>query len=232
MTPNPCRETSRVVRARGVSHSFGIGALERQVLFAVDFYLDPGEVVILTGPSGSGKTTLLTLIAALRTLREGELTVLGCDVRHALAKERIELRRRIGFVFQRHNLLGFLTARQNVELMFQLHPDVSRREARARAETMLARVGLSDHRNHPPDQLSVGQQQRVAVARALVSAPRLILADEPTASLDGLSGRNVVELLLEVARDNDCSVLMVTHDARVLDAAHRIVHIEDGAIQS
>ncbi|MEM6456524.1 MAG: ATP-binding cassette domain-containing protein, partial [Acidobacteriota bacterium] len=204
------------VLARGVDHSFGRGSLRKQVLFDVDFHLDPQEVVILTGPSGSGKTTLLTLIAALRTLRAGELRVLGCDVRRASAQDRIHLRRRIGFVFQRHNLLGFLTARQNVELMFQLHPDVPRRDARRRAAAILDRVGLGAHLDRRPAALSGGQQQRVAIARALVCAPRLILADEPTASLDGVSGRRVVDLLVQVARDGGSAVLMVTHDARVL----------------
>ncbi|MEL7058398.1 MAG: ATP-binding cassette domain-containing protein [Acidobacteriota bacterium] len=217
--------------ARGVNHTFGSGGLEKQVLFEVDLQLDAGEVVMLSGPSGSGKTTLLTLIGALRTLQDGEMTVLGCDLRRASEKDRNRLRRGIGFVFQQHNLLGFLTARQNVELMFQLHPKVSRHEARRRTEDMLAKVGLEDHLNEHSSHLSGGQQQRVSIARALVGNPRLILADEPTAALDSQTGRRVVDLLSELAVDNGCSVLIVTHDARVLDAAHRIVTIEDGAVQ-
>jgi putative ABC transport system ATP-binding protein len=221
-----------VIAARHVDFSFGEGELAKQILFDLTFEIRPGEVVLLTGPSGSGKTTLLTLIAALRTLQRGELTVLGLDLHRAAPAELVALRRRIGFIFQQHNLLEFLTAQQNVQLMFQLHPDVSPQAARQRSIEVLEAVGLGDHLSYPPSKLSGGQKQRVAVARALACRPELILADEPTAALDSQSGREVVTLLLDLSKQTGCPILMVTHDARVLDIADRIIRFEDGRIIS
>lgn len=219
-----------VIAAHGLNFSFGQAELAKQILFDVSLEIEPGEVVLLTGPSGSGKTTLLTLIAALRTLQSGTLTVLGCDLHQATPHELVELRRRIGFVFQQHNLLGFLTAQQNVEMMFQLHPDVSASDVRQRSQAILAKVGLDQRTNYYPDKLSGGQKQRVAIARALACQPQLILADEPTAALDSQSGRDVVNLMLDLARQTGCPILMVTHDSRILDIADRIIHFEDGRI--
>jgi putative ABC transport system ATP-binding protein len=218
------------VVGRGICHSFGEGELKKQILFDVDVDIYPGEVVLLTGPSGSGKTTLLTLIAGLRDVQRGELFVLGHELHGATREELVETRRKIGFIFQAHNLLPFLTARQNVELVFELHPQVSIDEATERATKMLQLVGLGDRLDYPPDKLSIGQKQRVAVARALAGGPQLILADEPTAALDGKSGRAVVDLLQSLAREQGCPVLMVTHDSRVLDVADRVIHMEDGRI--
>ena len=218
------------VTGRGICHSFGEGDLQKQILFAVAVSIYPGEVVLLTGPSGSGKTTLLTLIAGLRDVQRGNLRVLGHELHGATRDALVDVRRKIGFIFQAHNLLPFLNARQNVELVFELHPNVSVDEAQERAEKMLHLVGLGDRMNYMPDKLSGGQKQRVAVARALVGGPQLILADEPTAALDGKSGRAVVELLQSLAREQGCPVLMVTHDSRVLDVADRVIHMEDGRI--
>ena len=220
------------IAARQLNFSFGEGELQKQILFDVTFNVAPGEVVLLTGPSGSGKTTLLTLIGGLRHVRNGELTVLSHSLHHATAAELVMVRRNIGFIFQQHNLLPFLTARMNVELMFQLHPEVPPDEARLRSAELLTRVGLGDRLDYHPARLSGGQKQRVAIARALAAEPKLILADEPTASLDSQSGRDVVDLLQELARSRGCPVLMVTHDNRVLDIADRIIHMEDGRIQS
>jgi putative ABC transport system ATP-binding protein len=219
-----------VIHAQGVNFSFGVGELAKQILFDVSLEIYPGEVVLLTGPSGSGKTTLLTLIAALRTLQSGRLRVLGHDLEAATDAELVDIRRRIGFIFQQHNLLGFLTARQNVELMFQLHPDVDAATSRERSIEILEKVGLGDRINYYPSSLSGGQKQRVAIARAMACGPELILADEPTAALDSQSGRDVVNLLLALARQTGCPILMVTHDSRVLDIADRIIHFEDGRI--
>lgn len=221
-----------VIFAHNVNFAFGEGDLRKQILFDVSFEVDAGEIVLLTGPSGSGKTTLLTLIGALRHVREGELTVLNRPLHSATKDDLIATRREIGFIFQQHNLLGFLTARQNVELMFELHPEVSAAEARERSIQILNDVGLADRIDYYPARLSGGQKQRVAVARALVANPRLILADEPTAALDSISGRDVVNLLQQLARTQGCPVLMVTHDTRVLDIADRIIHMEDGRIAS
>ncbi|MCG8462971.1 MAG: ATP-binding cassette domain-containing protein [Holophagales bacterium] len=230
MIPRVRVEETPVVCARNVDFFFGNGELAKQVLFEIDLSIERREIVLLTGPSGGGKTTLLTLIAALRTLRHGEMRVLGCDLRAATQDALVHLRREIGFIFQQHHLLGFLTARMNVELMFQLHPEVPAEEARRRAEETLCRVGLQDHLDSYPAGLSGGQMQRVAIARALACGPSLVLADEPTAALDGRSGRQVVDLLAELAKDHGCPVLMVTHDSRVLDVADRVVHLEDGRL--
>src|SRR5262249_26178364 len=149
---------------------------------------------ILTGPSGSGKTTILTLIGALRSVQKGRLTVLGCDLKGAGETLRTAVRKDIGFIFQAHNLVGALTARQNVEMALQLRA-APRSNIAAAARDILRSVGLSESENRRPDQLSGGQRQRVAVARALAGSPRLVLADEPTASLDKTTGREVVDLL-------------------------------------
>lgn len=228
--PQTDARQSPVIMAEDICFSFGSGDLRKQILFDINLDIYAGEVVLLTGPSGSGKTTLLTLIAALRSMQEGELQVLGCKLQGANSSQLVELRRSIGFIFQQHNLLGFLTARQNVELMFQLHPEVPAKDARSRSIEILKQVGLGERINYFPSSLSGGQKQRIAIARALVCKPRLILADEPTAALDSQSGRDVVNLLVKLARETGSPVLMVTHDARVLDIADRIVSFEDGRI--
>ncbi len=226
---SPTRPAEPVVSAEGVNFSFGTGELAKQILFDVSLEIAPGEIVLLTGPSGSGKTTLLTLIGALRHVRQGRLRVLSHQLDQAGADELVVVRRQIGFIFQQHNLLPFLTARQNVELMFQLRPE-AHGQARARTEQLLASVGLADRLDYYPDKLSGGQRQRVAIARALALTPDLILADEPTAALDSQSGRDVVNLLQDLARRQGSPILLVTHDSRILDIADRIIHMEDGRV--
>lgn len=221
-----------VISSRNVNFWFGEGELQKQVLFDVTLEVAAGEIVLLTGPSGSGKTTLLTLIGALRKVRDGELDVLSRSLHTASMHDLVDVRREIGFIFQQHNLLPFMTTRQNVELMFQLHPEVSRSEASRLTVELLTNVGLGDRLDYYPARLSGGQKQRVAVARALVTSPRLILADEPTAALDSHSGRDVVMLLQELARNRNCPILMVTHDPRILDIADRIINMEDGRVHS
>jgi putative ABC transport system ATP-binding protein len=220
-----------VIEARGVSHWFGEGALRRQVLANLDLTIRAGEIVLLTGPSGSGKTTLLALVAALRSVQEGSLRVLDAELNGARPELAVSVRRRIGFVFQSHNLLRALTALQNVALAPALFP-CAPEEARSRAQAALDAVGLGDRGDTLPRQLSGGQRQRVAVARALVGRPSIVLADEPTASLDGVTGREVVSLLRDLARDQGCAVLLVTHDSRILDVADRILSIEDGRLET
>lgn len=221
---------SAIIAAQGVNFAFGQGELRKQILFDVSFAIQPGEIILLTGPSGSGKTTLLTLLGGLRSLHEGSLHVLGTELCNAPRTKLVQLRRRIGFIFQQHNLLGFLTARQNVMMSLQLNEQIAPRERSALAATMLTHVGLGTHIDYYPDRMSGGQKQRVAIARALAGRPELVLADEPTAALDSVTGREIVNLLRSLAREQRCPILMVTHDPRVLDIADRVLHMEDGRL--
>jgi putative ABC transport system ATP-binding protein len=220
------------IQLEQVNHYYGGGALRRQILHEVSVSIRGGEIVIVTGPSGSGKTTLLTLIGALRSAQEGSVRVLGSELRGAASRDLEGVRRQIGYIFQAHNLLDALTASQNVQMALLLDPGTSRGEARRRAEAMLDAVGIGERAQQYPSQLSGGQRQRVAIARALAGGPRLILADEPTASLDKQSGREVVDLMHDLAKKQGVTVLLVTHDNRILDIADRIVHLEDGRLSS
>ena len=220
------------IQLENVSHFYGSGALQKQILFDVSVEIGAGEIVIVTGPSGSGKTTLLTLIGALRSAQGGSVRVLGQDLVNAKEKRLRGVRRQIGYIFQSHNLLDALSAEQNVVMSLLLEPGRSLREARRTAREMLESVGLGERCGHHPSQLSGGQRQRVAIARALVARPRIILADEPTASLDKQSGREVVDLMQRLAKHQGVTVLLVTHDNRILDIADRIVHLEDGRLSS
>jgi putative ABC transport system ATP-binding protein len=225
------RASAPLIRAQDVCFSFGEGATRKQVLFDVSLDVYPGELVVMTGPSGSGKTTLLTLIGALRSLQEGYLSVLWSDYDHMSAPELVEARRKIGFIFQFHNLFDSLTALQNVQLPLDLS-DHTKSEKVEFAREILTSLGLAEHLGSKPAALSGGQRQRVAVARALAAKPRLILADEPTAALDTVSGKTVVTLLRAIAKERNGAVLMVSHDHRVLEFADRIVNMVDGRIVS
>jgi putative ABC transport system ATP-binding protein len=224
-------EEAPVVRARGLNHHFGQGEARKEVLHAIDLELRPGEIVIMTGPSGSGKTTLLTLIGALRSVQEGGLSVLGLELSTLPARRLVDVRREIGFIFQAHNLFEALTAMQNVRLALGLHDGSAAAKGR-QATDMLTKLGLGQRLHYKPHALSGGQRQRVAIARALVNRPRLVLADEPTAALDKDSGRDVVNLLRQLAREDRCTIMIVTHDNRILDAADRMVNMVDGRIVS
>ena len=223
-----CRNV--VVSVQNLSHKFGQEALQKPVLMDIDLQLYAGEVVILEGPSGSGKTTLLTLIGGLRSVQTGSLKILGQELHGARKKQLIQVRSQMGFIFQAHNLLACLQAWENVSTTLKLHPDIPRRLHRPLSVEMLSAVGLSDRVDYYPEKLSGGQKQRVAIARALVSRPKLLLADEPTASLDKKSGRDVVEIMQRLAREEGCTVLLVTHDNRILDIADRTIHMEDGRL--
>ena len=214
-----------------VSYSYGKGALRKQILFDIGTRIDGGEIVILTGPSGSGKTTLLTLIGALRSAQRGSVKVLGRELLNAGEKALIRVRRQIGYIFQSHNLLDSLTVHQNVQMALQL-AGIRGKDARDRIATVLQRVGLAEHEHNYPAELSGGQKQRAGIARALVTRPPIVLADEPTASLDKQTGRDVVELIEDLAREDGSAVVLVTHDNRILDVADRILHLEDGRMKS
>jgi putative ABC transport system ATP-binding protein len=219
-----------LVSVNNLNYYFGYEGLRRQILWNINLAIKPGEIIILSGPSGSGKTTLLTLIGGLRTVTEGSLKVFGQELRGASDAKLMKIRRHIGYIFQAHNLLCSLTARQNVQMSIKLHENISSREARIKSEAALEAVGLGNRSNYYPDNLSGGQKQRVAIARALVCQPKLVLADEPTAALDSKSGRDVVKLMQRLVKEQGCAVLMVTHDNRILDIAERIVHMEDGQL--
>jgi len=220
------------IQVSNLNHHFGKGPLRKQILFDITTTIPAGEIVIVTGPSGSGKTTLLTLIGALRSTQQGSVRVLGEELCRAGPRLLENVRRRIGFIFQQHNLLASLTARQNVELGLRVSGAARAGQHSRAAARMLEAVGLGESLNRKPEQLSGGQRQRVAIARALVSEPSVVLADEPTASLDKASGREVVERMKNLARRNATTILLVTHDNRILDIADRIVHLEDGRLST
>jgi putative ABC transport system ATP-binding protein len=212
-------------------HAYAAGATgpaRRHVLRSIDLTVRAGEVVVLSGASGAGKTTLLTLCGALRSVQDGEVRVLGRDLRGLTAAQQREVRSGIGFVFQSHHLLDALTAGQNV--VMSLLGRVPLPEATRLAETALASLGLAARVDALPETLSGGEKQRVAVARALVRHPALILADEPTASLDAESADVVLDALGTAARRWGAAVLLVTHDARVFEIADRRLHLADGAL--
>ena len=218
------------ISAQDLRHSYGEGALKTEILHGLYFQINAGEVTLLVGPSGSGKSTLLTLVGALRSVQTGSLKVLGTELNGTSEQARTELRRRIGFIFQSHNLVPSLTVLQNVTLLLQLK-DLSPAEREGKAKELLEAVGLSHRLQNYPEELSGGQRQRVAIARALAPEPELILADEPTASLDSKSGQDVVEILGRLTREKGSSVLLVTHYLRLLKDADTIWEIDDGKVR-
>ena len=220
------------ISIEGLSHHFGEGELRRQILFDIKTEIHPGEIILLTGPSGSGKTTLLTLIGALRTTQAGSLRVFGQELKGAKEDTLTDVRKHIGYIFQAHNLLEALTALQNVQMALQLQPHIHPDKHKQLAAETLAAVGLEDKLHAHPGELSGGQRQRVAIARALAGQPQMILADEPTAALDRHTGREIVELLQKLAKQQSVTVVLVTHDNRILDIADRILTLEDGRLSS
>lgn len=222
---------SAAIRVERVSHYFGTGESRKQVLFDNSLTVRPGEIVIMKGQSGSGKTTLLTLIGTLRRVQTGNLTVLDQPLVTASNEEIVQLRRRIGFIFQAHNLFSALTATENVRMALELHENgLDRRQQNERCTEMLEAVGMGHRAHYKPANLSGGQKQRIAVARGLVHLPEIVLADEPTAALDADSSRQVVELFQRIAKDHKTAIVIVTHDNRILDVADRIVKMDFGSI--
>ena len=222
----------KTVSITNLSHFYGRNETKKQVLNNVNLSIEKSELVLLKGPSGCGKTTLLTLIGALRTCQSGDLKVLNNQLNGASRKTRQKLRRSIGMIFQGHNLLRCLTAEQNVQMGADLIKGLSYLQRREIARKWLYAVGLEEHYKKLPSDLSGGQKQRVAIARALSANPKLLLADEPTSALDSVTGREIVTLLRKLAKEQNCSVLMVTHDPRITDMADRILNMEDGKIFS
>ncbi len=226
---NPATPVS--IHVQDVQHHYGEGEMRKQVLFDNQLKIQEGEIVIMTGPSGSGKTTLLTLIGTLRRVQEGSLKIIGEELNGISQSSINKLRRQIGFIFQHHNLFDSLTAFQNVRMSTEL-TGLSSQQAKPRIEATLSRLGLEHRIHYKPKSLSGGQKQRVAIARGLIHQPKVILADEPTAALDAESGREVVTIFQELAREHRCTILIVTHDNRILDVADRIVNMVDGKIVS
>ena len=220
------------IKIEDLNHFYGEKELTKQVLFDINLEIKAGEIVILTGPSGSGKTTLLSLIGALRSVQNGSLQELNQELYGASEEQLVQIRRHIGYIFQAHNLLPFLTARENVQMSIELHENISKKQAIAKSEAILKEVGLGERINYYPDNLSGGQKQRVAIARALVGHPSIVLADEPTAALDKKTGRDVVNLMQILAKEQHCNILLVTHDDRILDIADRVIHMEDGRLDT
>ena len=220
-----------VVRIEGLNHYYGEGEARNQVLFDNRIEIPAGQLVVMTGPSGAGKTTLLTLIGALRSVQEGRIEVLGRDLSRLGGGELVGIRRDIGFIFQMHNLFDALSAFENVKMAAQLG-DTPPAEMRRRGTGILERLGLGHRIDYKPRFLSGGERQRVAIGRALVNHPRLVLADEPTAALDKDSTVNVINLLKQTTIEHGSAVMMVTHDHRIIDCADRLVHMVDGRIMS
>ena len=219
-----------VIRLQQVNHWFGSGDNRKHALKDISLTIDPGQIVICTGPSGSGKTTLLTMLGGLRSCQDGSLQILGQELRGASKEKLAELRLNVGFIFQAHNLMMFLNARRNVRLSLELHDRFFDQNMDQLAATMLEQLGLGDRLDAMPANLSGGQRQRVAIARALVSQPKILLGDEPTAALDKESGRTVVNLMQKMAREQQTTIIMVTHDNKILDIADRIIIVEDGRL--
>ena len=221
-----------VISVNNLNHYFGNKNLRKQVLFDINLDISAGEIVILTGPSGSGKTTLLTLMGGLRSAQEGSLTILEQEIRGASKQQLTKLRQSIGYIFQAHNLMSFLTVKQNVKMSLELHDKFFEQNIDVKAIEILEQVGLGNRVDYYPENLSGGQKQRVAIARALASSPKIVLADEPTAALDKKSGRDVVEIMYKLAKEQGCTILLVTHDNRILDIGDRIIYMEDGKLVS
>jgi putative ABC transport system ATP-binding protein len=221
-----------VISLRHVNHWFGSGEARKHALKDISLDIHPGQIVICTGPSGSGKTTLLTMLGGLRSCQDGSLKILGQELNGASKEALAALRLNVGFIFQAHNLMMFLNARRNVRMSLELHDRSYDEDMDQRATEILQQVGLGDRVEYMPANLSGGQRQRVAIARALVSQPKILLGDEPTAALDKDSGRTVVSLMQQLAREQQTTIIMVTHDNRILDVADRIIIVEDGALAS
>jgi len=220
-----------VVRVEALNHFYGHGPSRSQVLFDNAIEIGTGQLVVMTGPSGAGKTTLLTLVGALRSVQDGRIEVLGHDLSKLGRSELVVTRRNVGFIFQLHNLFDALSAYENVMMAMQLRGGQPA-EMRQRGTAILQRLGLGHRIDHKPRSLSGGERQRVAIARALVNSPNLVLADEPTAALDRDSAYKVVDLLKENTVERGSTVVMVTHDHRIIEKADRLVHMVDGRIAS
>jgi putative ABC transport system ATP-binding protein len=221
-----------ILQGRHLTRTFGEGALENRALDDVSLDLHAGEVLLLMGPSGSGKSTLLAVLAGLLPPNSGRVTALGQDLWALSDRARQEFRlRHCGFVFQGFNLFPPMSARQQIEIVLRLGERTAAGEARRRADELLDLLGLADKAHLRPAEMSGGEKQRVAVARALIKEPTLLFADEPTASLDWGRGRQVVQLLCDAAHQRQAGVFMVSHDPRLRSCADRVYELEDGRLR-
>jgi len=222
---------SVALQAQNVTKIYPSGTGEVRAVDEVSFELTEGELVALVGPSGSGKTTMLAMLAGLLSPSEGDIIIEGQNLSTMKEKQRSAFRRRnIGFAFQSNNLVPYLTAKQNVELVLRLNGELNS-ASRARAKDLLVRLGLEDRLNSLPRQLSGGEQQRVAIARSLINQPTLVLADEPTASLDTERAFQVVQTLAALVHEEDRAGIMVTHDLRMVEYADRVIQMLDGQLE-
>jgi putative ABC transport system ATP-binding protein len=225
------RPATAPIRLQGIARDFSDGKAIRRILKTLDLEIAAGELTIIAGPSGSGKTTLLTIMGFLLQPSEGRIFIQGREVTQYSPDRLATLRRQgIGFVFQQSALLPALTVLENVVLPFGIQGRPVPRPAKERARELLEKLGLKDYVNARPQQLSLGQQQRVAIVRALINDPPLLLCDEPTSALDAESSAIVLDTLKALSREPTRAVVMVTHDPRVFPFADRLLKIEDGAI--
>ena len=221
---------SVALEVRDLVKTFSLDGTTINAVDGVSFQVKSGEFVALVGPSGSGKTTMLSILAALLTPTGGQVLIDGQDLAQMNEKKRVKLRReKIGFTFQSNNLIPYLTARENVEFMLRLNNRLDR-SGRVRSDELLARLGLADRLHNLPAQMSGGQQQRVAIARALIHNPAVVLADEPTASLDTERAYQVVETFAHLIHENDRAGIMVTHDLRMCQFVDRVLQMQDGKL--
>jgi putative ABC transport system ATP-binding protein len=216
-----------ILRCQSLTRSYVSGGREITVLRDTTFDLEPGAFLAITGPSGSGKSTLLGLLAGLDRPTRGRVVLDGHDLAALSEDERARVRAEaVGFVFQSFHLIPTLTARENIQVPLELRGE----DGRARADELLERVGLGDRGHHYPAQLSGGEQQRVAVARAFAHRPKILFADEPTGNLDAANGQNVIALLGELNREQGTTLVLVTHDPDLAGRAHRVIRLRDGAV--
>lgn len=221
-----------VIQAENISKTYNSDRIPVKALDAVSIQIQEGEFTAIVGPSGSGKSTLLNIIGGLDHADSGMVRIKEVDISGLSDNQLIDFRlKNIGFVFQSYNLIPVLTARENVEFIMLLQK-ISKKERRNRVEELLKAVGLAEEMDRKPAQLSGGQQQRVAVARALASRPKFILADEPTANLDSASTANLLDLMAKMNREQQATFVFSTHDQRVIDKAKRVIVLEDGKIVS
>jgi putative ABC transport system ATP-binding protein len=220
-----------IVSLTDVTKTYTLGKVEVPALRGVTLEVHPGEFISIAGPSGSGKTTALNLIGCVDTASSGVVSVAGQDTKKLSERQLTDLRlHTIGFIFQSFNLVSVLSVFQNVEFPLLLQRKLNATERRQRVMTLLEQVGLDKHAKHRPNELSGGQRQRVAVARALVTRPKLVLADEPTANLDSVTGQNIIDLMKELNRKEGTTFIFSTHDAKVMNHANAVVRLADGKI--
>jgi len=221
---------SVALEVKDLVKTFSLDGATIRAVDCVSFQVKAGEFVALVGPSGSGKTTLLSILAALLTPSQGQVLIDGSDLTKMNEKQRVKLRReKIGFTFQSNNLIPYLTAQENVEFMLRLNNRMDK-AGRTRSEELLARLGLSERLHSLPPQMSGGQQQRVAIARALIHSPAVVLADEPTASLDTERAFQVVQTFANLIHENNRAGIMVTHDLRMCKYVDRVLQMRDGKL--